>query len=147
MLVKWWLYGMFLKATERFHTISDFCHTVPLTQPLIIFSLYPWNLLFTAPKQQIACQSGHRSCVKIKRDFTLILSGHQSVGRERGGGVAFLRKFNTTEWAELHEIQSQLTAAGSLLPMEVPEPLWIYKGFARRGDATSRNTIVRHNSL
>lgn len=120
---------------DVFHTISDFCHTVPLTQPLIIFSLYPWNLISAAPKRRIACQSGHRSRVKIKRDFALILSGHQSVreagGRAGGREGAFPRKFNTTEWAELHEIQSRLTAAGFVLPLKVPELLWIYKGSPR----------------
>lgn len=106
-----WVHEVFLKATDTNYTlISYFCHTIPLTPPLIISSLYPWNLISNAPKQQTACPSGHRSCVKIKRDFALILSGHR--GTRKGG--SFPKKFNTIEWAELHEIQSQVTAAGFL---------------------------------
>lgn len=48
----------------------------------------------------------------------------------------FLRKCNTTEWAELHKIQSQQTAAGSLLPRKFLEVSQICKGFPPHGDAT-----------
>lgn len=57
------------------------------------------------------------------------------------------RKFNTTEWAELHEIQSNLTTAGVLLSVKVPELFWIYKGSLRHPDATSRNVAVKCTSL
>ena len=74
---------------------------------------------------------------KSKEIFALILSGHPSVrvgrGAACGGGRCFFfffsaKKFSTTEWAERHEIQSQLTAAGSSLPMKVPELPWICEG-------------------
>lgn len=59
----------------------------------------------------------------------------------------FSRKFNITEWAELHEIQSNLTTAGVLLSVKVPELFWIYKGSLRHPDATSRNIAVKCTSL
>ncbi len=128
-----------------FHTISDFCHTIPLTQPLIIFSIYPWNVISAALKQQIACQSGRRSCVKIKRDFALILSGHQ---RERVCVSVCLRE-NSTQQNEQSCMKSNHDGSWPLVAYESPRTLVELQGICKtqKGFKVDINKYYQHRSL
>lgn len=111
-------------SKELLRHISDLCHTSPLTQPLIISSLYPWNLISVALKHDRLYGSRHTSCVKVKRDFALILSGNQ--------GVKVF--FDKIRYNRMHEVM----ADGFMLHIKVLELAQICKRSLRPRSATGK---------